>query len=99
MKRNRNDIDARLTRILLAIEVHGPSEIYRHMDALLWLSRNYQHGFQQIRQVLLENGMDRLDVLDMLDEPHESDCACWRCIMRLHNSVVKWRAIREADNA
>ena len=95
--------DLALERLLLAIEVHGPSVMFEqaHWATLRWMRRNYQNGYRQIIQALRENGMERSDVVDVMQQSgqHGDDCACWQCVLRLYAQVTKARAGKHGDGS
>lgn len=65
-------IDIRIERILLAIEVHGPSVAYEEPNRtfIRSLFHVYPSAFWQIKKVVES-------------EAHAQDCACWDCVERL----------------
>lgn len=87
--------DIVLERLLLAIEVHGPSSVYEaaHMATIRDMRRNYQHGFRQVIEALRECGLGSTAIADIMQGGrHPVDCACWRCVLRLYSQVAKARA-------
>lgn len=86
----RND-DRRkaVERLLLAIAVHGPEAAFAHLDTIRGLYRRDRDAFIEVRAALREAGMEMAEVLDLISGQHPIDCACWRCIMRLHAEVYR----------
>jgi len=90
--------DVALERLLLAIEIHGPSSVYEdaHMATIKDMRRNYQHGFRQIIEVLRERGLGSTAIADIMQGgKHPLDCACWRCVLRLYSQAAKAQAGRQ----
>src|SRR5271166_6260132 len=94
----RHKARLRETRVLLAIEVHGPGIIYEYMGDLRWFQHNDRDAFMQVRNALRDGGMELAEVMDILGETHDEGCACWRCIGRLHLSALRSWAMRKATD-
>ena len=81
-----------LERVLLAVEVHGPSAVFDHLAEVraLWEGEDAD-AFRQVRATLVERGMPHEEVMDLvcLVRDHGPDCACWKCVTRLHNEVFR----------
>lgn len=73
--------------MLLAIEVHGPSIVYERLALLRQIGRLDPTGFKQVVQVLADKGMEPGNIRNLLQHGHSAGCACWRCIIKLHNSA------------
>jgi len=87
-----------LERLLLAIEVHGPSSIFerKHWSTLRWMRVNDQQGFRWIIEALREHGMERTDIVDVIGgDEHSAHCACWQCVLRLYGQVAQAQARRQ----
>lgn len=92
-RRKPDDFDLKLEGLLLAIGVHGPGAVFDHLADYKWLRENYRYGFHQVKCKLRETGMEQHEVEDILLDKHVEDCACWRCVMRLHVSIVRRMAL------
>lgn len=79
-----------LERVLFAIEIHGPEAVFDHLGLVraLWRGGDAD-AFGQVRAALVERGMPHHEVMDLicLVRDHGADCACWKCVMRLHNQI------------
>jgi hypothetical protein len=92
----QSDVD----RLLFSIGIHGPSVAFDNLKMLKKFYKFDRPAFERVRIELLQWGMDRWDVLDLVTPtgPHDRDCACWRCIGRLHFAVLRHQSRMRADN-
>lgn len=94
--RLRADIRIR-ERILIAILVHGPAAAFDHIKKIRNLYRSDPDAFAEIKQTLIDAGMARMEVMELIADAHAGDCACWRCVLRLHAQVMKAHHSRKVD--
>jgi len=78
-----------LEKVLFTILVHGPSAAFDH---LLYIRKCYKSdtdAFLEIKQTLIEAGMDHSAVMEMVLGRHPLGCACWRCVLMLHTQALR----------
>lgn len=87
-------IDQRLELLALRLEVHGP-------EAATELAvRELSNGpvVLHVRNLLRSHGFTRREIADLMGERHPQGCACWACVISLHqavhNHVAKLRSRR-----
>lgn len=89
----RHQRSVQLESILLAIAVHGPHVVHeqRNVEIIRWMRDHWNDAYRQIRAIEREEYWRR-QAEAQAPPKHESDCACWRCLLRLHARVVKYQA-------
>jgi hypothetical protein len=92
MDRSFRAIMVRRETLLLAIEVHGPEIVYDRAELYRSVAKYDQWGLRQVKHALLRGGMNGDEVVDLMNHGHPAGCACWRCIIWLHNEVRRTRA-------
>jgi hypothetical protein len=76
--------------LLLAIVWHGPHAVaLDHRESLRRCYREDWSAWLQIRSYLQENGMPLHEIMDCVVDQHPDECACWRCVLRLHVEIIR----------
>lgn len=79
-----------------AIILPGPHVIFERRNLALFkklAALEDKSAFYRVVWYLTEAGMPREDAIAIAAGNHYVDCACWRCVLRLHAEVTK-RAAR-----
>ncbi len=88
----------RLDSLLFAIGVHGPSVAFENLQFIRKLYKSYMDErrdfdidcrFLEVKQALIDAGMEHSAVMEMVLGRHPDDCACWRCVLLLHTQALR----------
>ena len=79
----------RLDSLLFAIGVHGPSVAFENLQFIRKLYKSYAGEFLEVKQALIDAGMEHSAVMEMVLGRHPLDCACWRCVLLLHTQALR----------
>ncbi len=79
-----------LDSLLFAIGVHGPSVAFENLQFIRKLYKSYAGEFLEVKQALIDAGMEHSAVMEMVLGRHPDDCACWRCVLALNAKVTRF---------
>jgi hypothetical protein len=93
----RNDA---VGQLLKQAETDGAGCVLNNKELIAALYSTDRTEFARVRRILIEAGATYEAVMTAAGaKPHDADCACWRCIGRLHMNVVRRNARRTVDTA
>jgi hypothetical protein len=92
-QKERHQRVAQLERVLLRINVHGPSSMHEPEAApfVRWTRRYWQDAYQQIMAASREEWLCR-EAEAAHPPEHSPRCVCWDCVLRLHSDAARHQA-------